>query len=893
MSESERDTHPAGEIVTRTPPDGAPARPGYEDDDTAPGDGASDNSAVAGDGAAPDSAAGQNGAAVPDDDTAPSDGAAPRSGPGENGAAVASDGAGDASAAPDDGAYAHHAFGAVSSAEERRRARSARRAQGPPAPAADDGYAPVIPLDRPSVLSDQPARRVRIRKLRVFGVLLGLGILAIVSTLFGMMMAVTSDLPALEEPAGRNSVLTDRNGEPLGMLTGNQKRIFLKSEEIAPVMKQAIIAIEDRRFYTNAGIDLRGIGRALYQDIRAKDAVQGGSTITMQFVKNAQAAQGNRTILQKLREAALAYQITRKWSKERILRNYLNTIYFGNGAYGIEAAARTYFGLNHPGCGEPGQRCAQVLAPEEAALIAGLVASPSGYDPLTNREAAGKRRALVLQRMVEQGYITAAEQREAMMTSLPTSKDIRPPAEDTRYPYFTSWIKQQVVDKLGGGQEGARRAFEGGLTVQTTLDSRLQEAAENAVEAWLPYEDGPRASLVAIKNDTGEVLAMVGGDDYASAPFNLATQGRRQPGSAFKPFVLAQALGSGISPDSTWASRKMSHCVTRKHGKCVEAFEVNNYENAYAGVRTLRSATTFSDNSVYAQVGIKVGTRKIAKLARQMGIRTPVSSNFAMTLGGLRQGVTPLDMAHAYETIAQGGRFTYGTMSPDTVDRKKLSIPTPGPVGIRAIKDEKRKLVELPNGEKAQNERLDWPVMKSAVADQVASILSTVVTSGTGVRAQIPDTFVAGKTGTTENYGDAWFVGWTKQLTVAVWVGYPDELRPMETEFNGEPVAGGTYPAAIWKAFMDKARDYADYRDKEPEEPVAPPPTAPATPGTPAPTTPAPAPDDGAPTGEGGGAGAEPDAPADEPPAPEAPAQAPQDAPAEQPPSSGGEVAPE
>src|SRR5215207_5721926 len=699
----------------------------------------------------------------------------------------------------------------------------------PPQQENGNGNAPVVPLARAAEPPDEPRPRVRIRKLRVIGVLLGLSILAVISTIFGMMMAVTSDLPALEEPAGKNSVLTDRNGEPLGMLTGNQKRIFLKSEEIAPVMKQAIIAIEDRRFYTNAGIDLRGIGRALYQDVRAQDAVQGGSTITMQFVKIATAAEGERTLFNKLREAALAYQITRKWSKERILRNYLNAIYFGNGAYGIEAAARTYFGDNHPGCGEPGERCAQVLAPGEAALLAGMVASPSGYDPLTNREAAGKRRALVLQRMVDQGYITPVQQQEALATSLPTSRDVRPPVEDTRYPYFTSWIKQQVVDKLGGGQEGARRAFEGGLTVQTSLDVRLQEAAEGAVEAWLPYEGGPRASLVAIDNRTSEVLAMVGGDDYTTRPFNLATQGQRQPGSAFKPFVLAQALGSGISPDSTWASRKMSHCVTRKKGKCTEAIEVNNYEDAYAGVQTLRSATTFSDNAVYAQVGIKVGTRKVADLARRMGIRTPVSHNFAMTLGGLRQGVTPLDMAHAYETLAQRGRFTYGTMSPGAVERKQLGIPTPGPVGIRAIKDDKHDLITLPNGEKAENKPQDWPVIKQAVADHAASILSTVVTSGTATHAQIPGAFVAGKTGTTENYGDAWFVGWTKELTVAVWVGYPDELKPMETEFNGAPVAGGTYPAAIWKAFMDQARNFKDYHGEEPEEPETP---TTATPGT-------------------------------------------------------------
>ncbi|HZH23638.1 MAG TPA: transglycosylase domain-containing protein [Solirubrobacteraceae bacterium] len=756
----------------------------------------------------------------------------------------------------------------------------------------------VIPIGRAAAGAQRAEplrRRVRIRKLRVFGVLLGLTLLAMVSTLFGMMMAVTSDLPALEEPAGRNSVLVDRNGASLGLLTGNQKRIFLQSHEIAPAMKQAIIAIEDRRYYTNAGIDLRGIGRALYQDIRAQKAVQGGSTITMQFVKLALAAENERTLFQKLREAALAYQITRKWSKERILRNYLNTIYFGNGAYGIESAARTYFGFNHPGCGaKDAPKCAQLLEPGEAALIAGMVASPSAYNPLENREAAGRRRALVLQRMVEQDFITPAEQQRALLTSLPTSRDIRPPVEDTRYPYFTSWVKQQVVDKLGGGQEGARRAFDEGLTVQTTLDSRLQDAAEDAVDAWLPNRDGPRAALVALKNDTGEVLAMVGGDDYATAPFNLATQGRRQPGSAFKPFVLAQALGSGISPDSTWASRKMSHCVTRKSGECIEAFEVNNYENAYAGVQTLRSATTFSDNAVYAQVGIEVGPEKIARLARRMGIRTPVSHNLAMTLGGLRQGVTPLDMAHAYGTFARRGRFTYGSMSPDAIDRRELTTPTPGPVGIRKIgrpDDGRIKPVTLPNGEKAENETRDWPVMSTAVADQVASILSTVVTNGTAVRAQIPGTFVAGKTGTTENYGDAWFVGWTKELTVAVWVGYPDELRPMQTEFNGQAVAGGTFPAAIWKSFMDTALGLEEYGtpEEEPDEPLAPAPTGPETPATAAPATSAPPPEDTIPSGEGGGTEPEPAPAAPEPEAPEVE----QPAPAEQAPPAGGVAAPE
>src|SRR4051794_760908 len=252
-------------------------------------------------------------------------------------------------------------------------------------------------------------KRFKVRKLRVLLVFFFLGILGIVSALFGMFMAVASDLPPLEEPAHQPSVIVDARGRPIGTLTGNERRIYLSENEIAPVMKHAIVAIEDQRFYTNSGVDLRGMARAAVEDVKSGGGVQGASTIPQQFVKISLAAENDRTVFQKLREAALAYHLTRKWSKERILRNYLNSIYFGNGAYGIESAAQTYFSYNHDHCGERGQpRCASVLQPQEAALLAGLVASPSAYDPVQHPVAAKRRRDLVLLRMLQQGFLTSS-----------------------------------------------------------------------------------------------------------------------------------------------------------------------------------------------------------------------------------------------------------------------------------------------------------------------------------------------------------------------------------------------------------------------------------------------------------------------------------------------------
>ncbi|MDP8967901.1 MAG: transglycosylase domain-containing protein, partial [Actinomycetota bacterium] len=641
-------------------------------------------------------------------------------------------------------------------------------------------------LDIP-VLSDPPLGRPRLKRLRLALILLGLSILALVSTAFGMMMAVAADLPELENQRGfqraQNSLLVDVHDNYLATLA-DQGRIIVPTKEIALSMQHAIIAIEDERFYQNDGVDLRATARALWTDITSRSVVQGGSTITQQLVKNATQKQSERTVAEKVREAALAYHLTRKWSKQKILTEYLNSIYFGNGAYGIESAARTYFASHpdHLGCGRPRNRCASELKPHEAALLAGMVASPSAYDPVANREAATSRRNVVLAKMLEQGYLTRVEYERGISQPVPSRDLIRPPQAQTASKssaYFASWVRQQLIDRYG-----AREALLGGLRVQTTLDLGMQRRAEDAVGRWLgrpPW--GPHAALVAVDNKTGEVRAMVAGSDYDRVPFNLATQGQRQPGSAFKPFVLATALRQGISPGSTWISRKQVIQVPDSS----EKFTVNNYEDAYAGVSTLARATTFSDNAVYAQVGIKAGTKRVARTAERMGIRTPVSSNYAISLGGLRQGVTPLDMAHAYQTFATGGVLVTGTLG---AGRK-------GPVGIRrvALRDDRERVVD-------RNRVRHKRVIPEHVARTTTGILESVIRVGTARNAQLGKVRAWGKTGTTENYGDAWFVGATDKLTVAVWVGYPHELRPMRSEYRGDPVAGGTYPAQIWRDFM-------------------------------------------------------------------------------------------
>ncbi len=532
-------------------------------------------------------------------------------------------------------------------------------------------------------------------------------------------------------------------------------------------MKHAIVAVEDRRFYEHRGIDLRGMGRALWTDIASRKTVQGGSTITQQFVKNAYLT-SKKSIGRKLFEAALAWQLEQRWSKDKILTNYLNTVYFGNGAYGVEQASRIYF--HHP---------AVQMKPAEAALLAGIPEDPSLWDPVAHPKAAKARRNLVLRQLYVQHYITLSQYGDGKAHPMPDPAKVNlPSTQGAAAPYFANYVKDQLVK-----QYGPRKTFGGGLRVRTTLNVDLQKVARDAIASVLPGSVrstpyGPTAAMVVLDAQQGSVLAMVGGANYHKSQFNLATQGERQPGSSFKPFVLATALKEGIAPSSILTSSK--HVTINADGRL---WQVNNFEGEALGPIDLAKAIAYSDNSVFSQLTALVGPRNVAATAGLLGIPN-LKGYFAIGLGA--EPATPLDMARAYTAFADGGSRIDGSIFGNV------------PRAVDCLTDVKGICIE-------QNRPVSKPVLTSTQAETIDQLLQGVVQYGTGKAAAIPGWQVAGKTGTTENYGDAWFVGYTPQIVAAVWVGYPDKLIPMLTEFHGHPVAGGTFPALIWKAFMTKA----------------------------------------------------------------------------------------
>ncbi len=399
-----------------------------------------------------------------------------------------------------------------------------------------------------------------------------------------------------------------------------------------------------------------------------------------------------------------------------------------------------------------------------------------------NPRHAKARRNLVLHEMLDQHDILPSDYRAAIRAPLPKPQDVHLPGTQGPSPYFVNYVKQQLVDRYG-----ASRVFGGGLKVKTTIDLRLQKLAHAAIDSTLTNPDGPTAALVAIDPRTGAVLTMIGGANYHKSQFNLAVQGERQPGSSFKPFVLATALSQGISPATMLTSKPQVISLGDKD------WYVHNYEGAYLGPINLTEATVESDNTVYAQLTRIVGPGNIVKTAHRLGITSPLQNYFAIGLGV--EAVNPLEMARAYGAFANGGMRIDGRLTGNR------------PVAIASVNG-------VPNSPQPQR------VLTPEVDAYLNQILQGVVTSGTGRKAALSDRPVAGKTGTTENFGDAWFVGYTPQLVTAVWVGYPNRYVPMLSEYHGKAVAGGTFPAEIWKKFMTSALPLLD---DQPETFPAPP----------------------------------------------------------------------
>ena len=469
-----------------------------------------------------------------------------------------------------------------------------------------------------------------------------LGVLAVTAFSYGLVVAVSQQLSGLDPLHQQHQqvdgyVYAGDGHTILAVLRGSQSRVLVPSAAISPWVKQAIVATEDKRFWEHRGIDIRGMARAFWADVRHQGAVQGGSTITQQFVKNS--LTGNEpTITRKLKEAALAWQLEQRWSKDQILTAYLNTIYFGNGAYGVERAARTYFG-----------HTAAKLNLPEAALLAGIPEDPSLYDPVAHPQTAKARRTTVLQLMLQQGVINAARYRWAVRRPMPKPQNVHLSGVQGVAPYFGEYVKAQLIDKLG-----AKKVFGGGYRVDTTIDLEMQKLARTAIHKWLPDPNGPQAALVALDPRTGAVLAMYGGNNFHASQFNLAVQGERQPGSSFKPFVLATALKQGISPLTTLKSGPVSIFLGNKY------WYVHNFEGESLGPIDITKAITVSDNTVFAQLTKIVGPTNVAQTAKELGITSPLQGYFAIGLGA--EPVNPLEMARAYASFANGGYRVDGTL---------------------------------------------------------------------------------------------------------------------------------------------------------------------------------------------------------------------------------------
>jgi penicillin-binding protein 1A len=592
---------------------------------------------------------------------------------------------------------------------------------------------------------------------------------ALVAIWLGWLFA-TVDLPA-DPPQLSSSVLLDANGTELAVLSQGERRTPVSLDQVAPVVPQALVASEDRTFWEHGGVNPLGIARALVVNVRS-DGKQGGSTITQQLVKN-EFLTSERTWTRKIREAVMAVKLERRSDKRAILERYLNTVYFGRGSYGIEAASRAYF-----------DRPAKDLTTSQAAYLIGLLPGPSGVDPVTNPDKAVIRRDAVLRSMVDAGVLSGAEADVARAEPL-TAVPPRPSTQLTAgvAAHFVSWVRGELVNRYGESAVAG-----GGLRVTTTLDLDDQRAAEEAVAKALPDPADPQAALVGV-DKSGAIRAFVGSRDGAQTQVDMARGtagggGGRQAGSTFKPFALAAALDHGIALDHRYPAPAELTLPTPGG-----PWTVHNYGDEGFGPLTLQDATAESVNTVYARLGTDVGTPSVADAARRAGITSTLPEEPSLVLGVA--DVSPLEMAGAYLTFARDGR----------------------PVTPFAVTDVRQGV-----------ETLAWdgpPPAAAGLAEGVARAVNTalqdVVARGTGRAAKL-DRPMAGKTGTTEGNGDAWFAGYTPEYTAVVWMGYPQGAATKMTDVHGRAISGGTMPAEIWKAFA--ARALADV----PPTPFAPPP---------------------------------------------------------------------
>ncbi|MBQ5822679.1 MAG: penicillin-binding protein 1A, partial [Selenomonadaceae bacterium] len=569
----------------------------------------------------------------------------------------------------------------------------------------------------------------------------------------GFLTATLNTKQDLEDvrPAA-SSQIYDINGNELANVHAEQNRVPVKISQVPEHLKDAFIAVEDVRFYDHSGVDPKGIMRAVFANITNKGVAEGGSTITQQLAKNAYLTQ-DRTYKRKIQEVFLALQLERKYTKDEILELYLNQIYFGQGAYGVQAAARTYFGKD-----------VKDLDLNECAMLAGIPKSPNYFSPLNNLQAAQERKAVVLDQMAKYGYISSST---AAKTKAESLNLVKPQKQETNglAAYFIDYVTQQMIEKYG-----ADAVYQEGLKIYTTLDVDMQKAAEAAMQNLPTYStDGsgnkqPQGALVAIEPSTGYIKAMVGG--RGTDQFNRATMAERQPGSSFKPFVFAAALENGLTPSSTVEDKPIN----------IGGWQPQNYSRNFNGTVTMRYVAEQSLNVPTIKIAQEVGMEKIIYLAEKMGISTFVKEgsandmNYAVSIGGMTKGVTPLEMTSAYGTFANDGVHVE-------------------PVAIVKVLNQKGEVLEEAHPKSEQ-------VLKKSTANNLTSMLMGVIARGTGTRANIGRP-AAGKTGTTDNYQDAWFVGYVPDLVTGVWVGCDDNARMGS-------MTGGTTPATIWKAFMSQ-----------------------------------------------------------------------------------------